>query len=640
MHLSGVMINIYGDAPPSRQVIVADQTAGIYVRAAQNINFHRGDLLEVTGVTDPGQFAPIVIAQDLRKLGTADLPAAQPVTYQQLITGALDAQWVEIKGVVRQCLNPAAGSDIWRIVVAADGGIVPVRYATTSGGQMQVDAEVRVRALCFYQFNQKRQVLHPVLQVPREELLIVEKPASADPYAAPVRSATSLSMFTPENLADFAHRVHVAGVVTYAQPGSFAWIRDGNSGLRLQTHQPENLLPGDKIEVLGFPTFGASSPMLEDAVFRKTGSTKPPTALALTNFDDAFDHEDDLVEMEGMLTQMQPVLDGLVLTLDKGGKTFRAVLKLTPASPAHPDWQAGSGVRIKGICSLIHDEDRPFAGVWQPKSFQILLGSPADLSVITPPDWWTLKHITLLLSIITGLLVLVIGLVVMLARRHRYEQEHQREMAENEFAAILSERNRLAREIHDTLAQALAATSVQLRLAKKNANGSSEAIGQHLDAAQSLVRESLDEARSSIWNMRAHVLETGDLASALEGILKQMAEGTEIAIHFEVTGRARRLAPVVENNILRVGQEAITNATKHSEAGEIKATLEFGEKHFRLQVADDGRGFDPRQPPASEGGFGLVGMRERAKELKGDLEIRTAPGKGVEINLRIPLPGE
>ena len=141
--------------------------------------------------------------------------------------------------------------------------------------------------------------------------------------------------------------------------------------------------------------------------------------------------------------------------------------------------------------------------------------------------------------------------------------------------------------------------------------------------------------------MHAHVLENGDLPNALKGILKQMADGTEIITNFQVIGRSRRLAPVVENNILRIGQEAISNAAKHSGAKKIDVTLEYQEKEFRLCVTDDGQGFDPKNPPSSDGGFGLIGMRERATELKGQLNIQRVSGTGVRTSiLSAPLSKE
>jgi len=279
-------------------------------------------------------------------------------------------------------------------------------------------------------------------------------------------------------------------------------------------------------------------------------------------------------------------------------------------------------------------------GVWQPQSFQLLIRSPADLVVLIAPPWWTPQRTIYALGLVCAALLIASGVGIMLSRRRLNEQARRRQMAEAEFSAILAERNRVAREIHDTLAQGLAATSVQLRLAKKQTAGDTESLNHHIDVAQQLVRESLEEARNSIWNMRSQVLETGDLPAALNGILKQMAQGSELQTALEVAGRPRRFAPVIENNLLRVGQEAITNAARHAGATQLTVALDFGEKQFRLSVSDDGAGFDPANPPRTTGGFGLVGMRERASELKGELTIRSASGRGTEITLTVPLSGE
>jgi signal transduction histidine kinase len=297
-------------------------------------------------------------------------------------------------------------------------------------------------------------------------------------------------------------------------------------------------------------------------------------------------------------------------------------------------------VRVAGICSVLTSKSGPISGIWEPQSFQILMRGPEDLAVLAAPPWWTHQHIMLLLGLVAGVSLLAVAVVTWLSRQRLREQESQRARAEAEFAAILSERNRMAREIHDTLAQGLAATSVQLRLAKKQCATPASGAAPYIDAAQQLVRESLEEARNSIWNMRAHVLENHDLAGALEGILKQLSGGSGVQTSFEVTGKARRLAPVVENNLLRVGQEAITNATKHAHASRIAVNLGFAEKQLRLWVSDDGQGFNAAAPPPGEGGFGLVGIRERAAQLKGELDIRSAPGQGTKICLSVPLSSE
>jgi signal transduction histidine kinase len=227
----------------------------------------------------------------------------------------------------------------------------------------------------------------------------------------------------------------------------------------------------------------------------------------------------------------------------------------------------------------------------------------------------------------------------MLASRRRLkEQEHRRAMAETEFTAILSERNRVAREIHDTLSQSLGAISVQLELARGHANEISPPARNYLGAALRLARAALAEARDSIWNMRSQVLEKRDLGQALEGILVQMTEDTGVMPNMRVEGASRRLPPVIENNLLRVGQEAITNASKHAKPTRIDVTLAFDGRTVRLAVEDDGVGFVMgSQPNGDRRTFGLVGIKERAELLGGTVEIKSAPGQGTRVVVAVSV---
>jgi signal transduction histidine kinase len=638
VQLQGVVVDL--SEPLEQALILQDHTASIYLLANSKIlaPYHQGEVLKIIGVTSKGEFAPCVRVKEAQKLGDGRIPKAHPATYQQLITGALDAQYVEISGVVRQCLPELTGAQSqrrWRIVLGADGSAIPVRIPLPQDPRIQVDAEVTIRAVCYYQFNQKRQAISPILHLPFGASVQINKPAPSDPYAAPVRSSIKLLQYSRDNL--YGHRVHVQGVVTLSEPGSLVWIRDTSSGLRIQITQKDTLQPGDEIDALGFPGYGSSVPVLEDAIFRKIRTSPPPVPLRLNNYPEAYDHQDDLVSMTAMLTDIQPVIGGLLLTMEHQDGIFKAILKLPPGANPLPPWQVGSLVQVAGICDVIYDNSRPVTGTWHPQSFQILLRDPSDLTVLKARSWWTARHVILALGLLAGAALVVSGVVMLRARKRLNEQAQRRAMAEAEFSAILSERNRMAREIHDTLAQGLTATSVQLQLVNIHASGTSDTLIHHLDKAQQLVRESLEEARNSIWNMRSQVLETGDLANALKNILEQLSDGGLLKTHFEVTGRVRRLPANTENNLLRLGQEAITNAIKHARAKNLRVMLEFGEKHFSLRVADDGQGFDPNNPAPSEGGFGLVGMRERAKELQGDFKIRATPNQGTEISLWIPL---
>jgi len=632
-----------GSRSAERAAVIADSTAGIYVLGPTNIfsDVHRGELLDVEGVTDPGEFAPIILVRSVRYLSAAPLPTPLKVTFQQMIAGTLDGQLVEVSGVVRSWGPVTATNEFgkWHMELAVGDG----RLTVSSNGEhphgVEQDAEVRVQGVCFYQFNDKRQVISPLVLISRDAPIQIEKPAPTDPFGAPVRTVSSLLQFSPS--ADYQHRVHARGVVTFQRRGLVVWLRDQASGLQVQTRQSQELQPGDELDVVGYVRYGAEAPVLEDAVFQRRNSGPPPQPVKLAESADAFDHQEDLVSIDALLIDVQPVLDGWSLTFQEKGTTFKATLRRLVADRVLGHWQTQSRVRVSGICSAIPDDSRTvISGIWHPRSFQILLRSPEDLMVITPPPWWTPPHIILLFAIIAGASSLVTALVMLSARRRLREQSLQRAMAETEFAAILSERNRVAREIHDTLAQGLAATSVQLTLAKKNANGASESLSHHLDAAQELVRESLAEARDSIWNMRSHVLESSDLAGALREVLKQRCDGTGIETNVEVTGRSRRLAPIMENNLLRIGQEAIFNATKHAKPKHITVKLDFGEKQFRLAVQDDGCGLETNGSPRSDGGFGLTAMRERATELKGELKVSTGAQPGTEILVTVPLSGE
>jgi signal transduction histidine kinase len=633
VRLRGVVVDI--SEPRYRALILADNTASIYISSWNTIfaNSRPKDVLEIEGVTSAGEFAPCVHINKVIEQNTSGgkIPPARPASYQELITGAMDAQFVEVKGVVREVVPAPKDSTIWKILLAANGGVISVRLPLPQDETLAVDSEVTVQAVCFYQFNNRRQALSPILQVPHDRPVKLDRPAPENPFNGPVQPLASLLQFSSE--IPFGHRVHVRGVVTLAQPDYQLWIRDATSGLRIQSRHKGNLKPGDEVDVLGFPAYGASSPVLEDAICQKRGVQTPPVPTAVTNLDDAFNHQDDLVSMEAKLTDLRAVTDGWLLTLEHETTSFKAVLKHSQP----PGWQPGSLVRIAGICDVTFDSARPVLGIWHPQSFQLLMRSSEDLTVLRSPSWWTAQHIVMLLSMFMAALIIAGVIAAILARRRLNEQAHNRALAEAEFAAILAERNRLAREIHDTLAQGFTATLLQLQLVRVHAQNGNDAMNPYLEKAEQMIRSGLKEARNSIWQMQPQVLETGDLTGALKNILKQLSEGIVAETHFETTGSERRLPPIIETNILRLGQEAISNAIKHAKAKNVRVLLEFGDEQFRLTVKDDGCGFDPASPPPSEGGFGIVGMQGRAKDMKGDLKIVSAPGKGTEVSLIIPV---
>ncbi|HEV8484533.1 MAG TPA: two-component regulator propeller domain-containing protein [Blastocatellia bacterium] len=204
------------------------------------------------------------------------------------------------------------------------------------------------------------------------------------------------------------------------------------------------------------------------------------------------------------------------------------------------------------------------------------------------------------------------------------------------FAAVLAERNRMAREIHDTLAQGFAGISAQLESMTDMIVDSPEAK-DHLDCARRLARSSLAEARRSVWNLRSQALENGDLPGALSVIAQQLTAGTGVQAGLEVHGAAQRLPEAIENNLLGIGREALINALKHARASRVLIELSFDLQQVRLRVEDDGCGFDTEAiSSTARGGFGLIGMRERSEQIGGELILESKLGQGTQVSVTVP----
>ena len=206
----------------------------------------------------------------------------------------------------------------------------------------------------------------------------------------------------------------------------------------------------------------------------------------------------------------------------------------------------------------------------------------------------------------------------------------------SQFRAVLDERNRIAREIHDNLAQDILGISVQLELVARMMPAAAEVAKGHLDRARILVRNSMTEARRYVWDLRSQELQKKDLPAALRDTTKRLTAESEVEAVVEVAGPLRALPIEVETNLLRIGQEAINNAVKHAHANRIDVALNFDTRSVRLSVRDDGRGFDPNGQIA-DGHFGLIGMRERAEQIGGVLTVDSASARGTQIAVDVPL---
>lgn len=196
-------------------------------------------------------------------------------------------------------------------------------------------------------------------------------------------------------------------------------------------------------------------------------------------------------------------------------------------------------------------------------------------------------------------------------------------------AAVVAERNRMARDIHDTLAQGFTGIIMQLEAAKgATSNGDPLEVNNRIERAEELARESLGEARRSVRALRPRALHGGKLSVAMDDLLKRMTDGTGLNADFKSEGNEQAIPADSEDVLLRITQESLTNTIRHANARNFGATLIVQEDQIQLQLVDDGRGFDIEQ---ENDGFGLIGMRERVVEAGGQLMIRSKPGVGTEV---------
>jgi signal transduction histidine kinase len=636
-------------------LVLRDGTDGIYVELNRGIGNNRrpGDRLEVSGVTSAGDFAPMVRALRINWIGTGPLPPPRPTTIAELNAGGFDAAWVELEGIVRACkpsppdqpaVSRAAGTtptnrtgterpeaENWTLTIAQGDDRMMVQVHDRPVPGKLIDARVRLRGVVFNVHNANRQFVRASVEIAHQGMITVITPPPPDPFALPLQRIEEIMRFTPTGFS--GHRIRVRGVVTAHRQGRTLWLQEGDRGLRVASDQEGALVPGDTVEVVGFADHGGYAPNLSDAIFRKVAAGSPPVPLVLHAVGEISRQDSNLVQIEARLNEVRQTADGVLLALSWNDTGVTALLPRRAGEPTDLPWEPGSWVRATGICVSGQSEFSRPSGLWVADQMQMLLRSPGDLAVIRAAPWLTTQRALRIAVAVAAVILLTLIVVAVFARRQIAQREEARKLAEVEFSAMLAERNRLARELHDTIAQELNAVSMQMELAKNSARtGTVEDVMPHLVTAHGIVRGCIGETRESIWAMRSHILEKTDLLGALRSVAEQMSAGLGCTIRAQAQGRPRRLAPMIENNLLRIGQEAVSNALKHAQARVIDLEISFEASRVRLVVRDDGRGFDPAAQRA-DGHFGLQGMKERVEQMHGGLEIRRGENGGTCVEV-------
>lgn len=649
--------------------IVDDGDTGIYVATADAVArglpkpeqdfegiMQVGMRVEVRGVTASGGFAPVIVPQRIRHLGTAPLPTAKLVSVAELQTGRFDCERVRVTAVIQHVGFSDRQVDAVQMELAAVGGHF-VAYATQTNGfdpSRLIDSEVDLSGVALSFFNERAELVGTRVQLLGIKDITIRQPAPANPFDAPETTLDALLPFSTD--APWLHRRRLTGVVTVYRPGDYFYIQNGERAVRISTRDTTQLSPGDVVEVSGFVEVREYFAEIREALFRKTGNAPVPNPKSITReevlrFKPWLERLPGTSNFDGKLVALKGRLDkveaseatGRRLSLDCDGHIIFATLANDEPRAALDQLVAGSEVNVIGACQVQLSVGRPTLRNPVTTAFQLLVHSPSDVAVIRVPPWWTPKRLWLALGGTSAVLALALFWAWLLRRQVSQRSAElaaeigARRHAAVEFDATLRERKRLAADLHDTLEQALTGLALQLEAVDLFDRSEPDKSRRHLHLARQFLARSREDVRRSVWNLRAQGLEGRSLDEALKRMVTALTDGSSVEKRCEIEGAPFTLPDFVAGNLLLLAQEAVTNALKHGRPRTIVVKFAFAENGVLLRVEDDGAGFIPDEAPGlSDGHFGLQGMRERVKRLGGTLSIHSEPLRGTNITAHVP----
>jgi signal transduction histidine kinase len=606
---------------------VQDETRGVFVQLSASIlaTAAVGRLCEVNGYTDVGDFAPIIVAKDVVVLGNAQMPLPAHPTWKELINGSMDVQWVELQGLVT-----AVQSNSLSLLLPEGELHVETQNCAESQLRAFEKAVIRIRGVLFAMWNTNRTVQVGRLLM-RNVIIGVDLPAPRDPFDVALKSWSELYQF--DSRATPFQRVKVRGTVIFGDARG-VFILEKGRGIRVSPFEPTNVQFGEVVEVVGYPDIGGSAPLLREAILRKTGEKTDPQPRLLDGSELMRENLDStLVRIIATLMGIHSEPDARVLEMSIRGHLFLARL---PGTKESVSLRVGSRLALTGVYvgkAMTWSDDSKLGG------FELLLSSPAQLTVLSQPSWWTpqrlLVMVGLLLVILTLAAVWISQLHRMVEQRTRQLQQEtrEREVAERE-RALETERSRIARDLHDDLGSSLTEISV---LASKGQRPGT------LDELAVLFRAIAAKARGLVTALDVIVWAVDPKDNSLESVADYLGDfAGEYLAHSGITCRFDipvALPPIVLEGRLRHGlllavKETLNNVERHAQATEVEFRMAVTDDQLKIVISDNGKGFDAQ---TKHRGNGLKNLPLRLTKLGGRYQIESSPGNGARVTIGLRL---
>lgn len=624
--------------PEHQAFTIQDATRGLYVEDWSD-NRSRppriGELLEIDGSTDPSKFAPIVKARRVTSVSAGHLPEPVRPAWDQLMNGSLDAQFVEIEGIVT-AVQPDG------VTVLTRGGVVNVELRVTGVTSAELgryeNALVRIRGTLLASWDYlTHQVRAGRIRIFGADV-VVDEPAPGDLFSRPGKTLAELLLFDPQ--AGAFERVKVAGQIVGAREPEF-FVTDGQHGVRFMAKVPDGLAIGDQVEVVGFPDlFGGAAPVLREAVVRKTGHAALPEARRLAA-DDLIraEHDSTRVRVQGKLVSQRRSRADETLELQNGVRTFVARWNATNATAE--SLPIGSQLELTGI--YVARGGNRVAGE-NIASFELLLGSPLDVKVLARPPWWTLGRLLVIVGVLAAVLAATMLWITQLHRQVTERtaqlgaQIQERQRVEHQHA-MEQERARIAQDLHDELGSGITEISM-LAARAKSASAVDNKRSGYLEQVGDKAREMVTALDEIVWAMNPRHDSLASLVTyfclyadrflGLAGIAWRLDDALAPPDH-AMDSRQR-------HQLFLAFKEALTNIVRHSGATEVRLSFRVTDGHVRLTIMDNGRGL-PASAPTGEMD-GMANMRARVEKLGGHFEMDSEAGCGTTLRLFVPANGE
>ena len=637
---------------PFGTLAVQDGGLGIwfYNHATNAVHCSAGDRVRITGrvcVGDGGRVASD--CHSIEFLSHPGIPEPLDVSASDLPDAADSQRLVRLRGTLIETFRDDIDNKWVYLVLNCDGATA---YASVKAASLHLDLDrmigsrIALTGVCNVGEGLRQMIGALLILQSDDDIEVLQGGVDIQFDAKDIRE-----------FSFFGHRTDTVGG-RYCVIGSVIAVWNGNQVL---VRTDDGLLVrgdlscpspcrGNRIRLIGFPETDLYNPILVRAIwqaeppvpFQSDDTPVEATVRDLHSGDPTgrlfnYSYHGKTVRMSGIVRAL-PIDNGDgLLYVECEKQLVKADTSALPAPPS--ELKTGYGVEITGVCIMETEHISPSRTIPHISGFRLVPRSAADIRIVSRPPWWTPAR---LLSVLAITIVLFVAILIRNRALRRAVERRSRQLAKAEIDKVeanlrVEERTRLAVELHDTLSQNLIGAAMEINTAEQLV--AEKDVLKHLNIASKTIKSSRDELRNCLWDLRSQALEEPDMNTAIRKTLEPYVGEIDLQIRFNVPRET--FTDNTAHALMRIIRELVLNAIRHGHAKAVKIAGSREDGQLLFSVRDDGCGFDPDAIPGiGQGHFGLQGVRERLRLLKGTVRIKSASGTGTYVSARFQLPDD